>query len=1210
MNKLRPSAVAMLVSAALSGTVAAASVSNATFSLPNFDQSSTSYGTAQGLSHAAQERAKAERATKSGMQSHFDNRMGKATFLWAPKGQSRPDMSMIAPEHKNSYAASYYLNSLTGFTNDENAINQAKLAYVHDTNRGAIVAKYRQELNGVGVFNKEYNIAMDREHNLVAGSGYLGTKVTPAQMLELFGSFDTPENAILKAVEDLGSGDTQIALTQAGKKGDYLMFDATTIEGMAVIGQPRAKRVFYENNGKLIAAHYVEVSLGHFESMDSVDYSYVIGNRGKILFRNNLVSHSSDGHEFTYRVWAEENGFPLEGPHGDVIPKATPGGDTTAYADMPLVTVDNFDRISTDDPWLATDAMYTSGNNVFAYADVLPPQDFNEGDIVVSTTSDKTFDYPFDESQRANSFTNRQAAVVNMFVMNNFLHDWWYDHGFDEAAGNAQMDNYGRGGVEGDPLQVQAQDFSGLNNANMLTPADGGSPRMQQYLYTSKDAVNGVDQGVNIVSHPGSLGTLQSTQLSGFGPQQYSGIMANIRRINDGNSTDSGSITDGCEAAVNPTDINNKIAIIDRGSCNFTQKVLNAQNAGAVAAIVVNNTDDGTPAPMGGADPAVTIPNVGLNFQEGAELYARIDAGQNVTAEIFSKFPLKDSSFDNGIIAHEWGHYISNRLVGNSSGLINFQGRNMGEGWGDFHSLMFIVKEDDVNIEGNSEWQTPYATGTYVEDFYTGIRRAPYTPNMDINPLTFKHITSGAEVPGLPPTNGGSPHAAGEMWAAVLWDVYVRLLNMHEFADAQARMANYLVAGYKMTPVAPTYTEARDAILAAILANDAADYNAAVEAFARRGLGFGAVSPDRASTDNVGVVESYATQLSTYNASNFSMSQDAEMGVCTNDNILDAGETGSVSFTVTNAGSDTLSGVTAQVQVLSDHDVTFENDGMVTFDDIGIFSSADSGAMSFTLNSAGTGDTLQLGVTFPELAEGDDIIEATDLTLSALVNYGFSSLPLTGSSATDDMETIATLNNFKENVMVGGDAAIGTQGFDSTNTGFFQSLNPTVNLGSQSMFLNNNGFQSDVAVETDAIEVAYGQNFSINFWHFYWLEETWDGGVVEISINGSDWMDVTAAGGQFSTGYNYASLNPNFSQALQDRPVFSGINGDLATFAGNEESISFGTSLNGQSVKFRFRVSADSNTASFGWVIDNVEFTNIASAPFSEVVAGDAIACD
>ena len=35
--------------------------------------------------------------------------------------------------------------------------------------------------------------------------------------------------------------------------------------------------------------------------------------------------------------------------------------------------------------------------------------------------------------------------------------------------------------------------------------------------------------------------------------------------------------------------MNNKIALVDRGTCDFATKVLNAQMAGAIAVIVANN---------------------------------------------------------------------------------------------------------------------------------------------------------------------------------------------------------------------------------------------------------------------------------------------------------------------------------------------------------------------------------------------------------------------------------------------------------------------------------------------------------------------------------------------------------------------------------------------------------------------------------------------
>jgi hypothetical protein len=71
-----------------------------------------------------------------------------------------------------------------------------------------------------------------------------------------------------------------------------------------------------------------------------------------------------------------------------------------------------------------------------------------------------------------------------MFFHVNWLHDRWYEAGFDEASGNAQIDNFGRGGIAGDPILAEGNDFSGHDNANMSTPSDGASPRMQMYEFT------------------------------------------------------------------------------------------------------------------------------------------------------------------------------------------------------------------------------------------------------------------------------------------------------------------------------------------------------------------------------------------------------------------------------------------------------------------------------------------------------------------------------------------------------------------------------------------------------------------------------------------------------------------------------------------------------------------------------------------------------
>jgi hypothetical protein len=90
-------------------------------------------------------------------------------------------------------------------------------------------------------------------------------------------------------------------------------------------------------------------------------------------------------------------------------------------------------------------------------------------------------------------------------------------------------------------------------------------------------------------------------------------------------------VNDACSALTNAAAMAGKIAIVDRGTCTFASKVKTCQNAGAIAAIVVNNVT-GAPAPgMSGTDATITIPSVMVTLADGTALKAQIASGLNVT---------------------------------------------------------------------------------------------------------------------------------------------------------------------------------------------------------------------------------------------------------------------------------------------------------------------------------------------------------------------------------------------------------------------------------------------------------------------------------------------------------------------------------------------------------------------------------------------------
>ncbi len=140
----------------------------------------------------------------------------------------------------------------------------------------------------------------------------------------------------------------------------------------------------------------------------------------------------------------------------------------------------------------------TQGNNVQAYTDV----DANNSPDANSSPSGGAalaFDFPLSLAQAPSAY--RPAAVTNLFYLNNFIHDVQYQYGFDEAGGNFQVNNYGRGGLGNDSVRAEAQDGAGTNNANFGTPPDGQRPRMQMFVWTSPNPDRDGDLDAGIVFH-------------------------------------------------------------------------------------------------------------------------------------------------------------------------------------------------------------------------------------------------------------------------------------------------------------------------------------------------------------------------------------------------------------------------------------------------------------------------------------------------------------------------------------------------------------------------------------------------------------------------------------------------------------------------------------------------------------------------------------
>ncbi len=238
------------------------------------------------------------------------------------------------------------------------------------------------------------------------------------------------------------------------------------------------------------------------------------------------------------------------------------------------------------------------------------------------------------------------------------------------------------------------------------------------------------------------------------------------------------------------------------------------------------------------------------DFQNNADFATPPDGepGQMRMFEFTLTNPNRDGDLTADVIAHEYGHGVSNRLVGNANGLGGFQPVSMGEGWSDFQALMVLAQPgDDVN--GN------YPMGGYlVNDYALGIRTEPYSTNVNgpVFTRTYRNISDLA---------GGFPevHMAGEIICNALWQTYGSVRTRLGFATARTQMMTLFIDMLKLLPDEPTFLDCRDKLLLADRLRYGGQHSGDIwRAFASRGMGY---SASTSGPDDVNPVEAFDVPL-------------------------------------------------------------------------------------------------------------------------------------------------------------------------------------------------------------------------------------------------------------------------------------------------------------------------------------------------------------
>ncbi len=1018
---------------------------------------------------------------------------------------------------------------------------------------GASIVKLAQQVDGVVVNGGELRVLMHADGSFAAVSGTL----LPSMAKPTFVS--SSRYALDRALDkQFGSSRPALAISDAGEVDGWHTFQVAATPELQV-SSARARRELVEINNRLVEAWAVEVAADAAldPTMDlsmptSTEHRYLVSDKGGQILRDiDLIQNDT----FVYRAYAETNGVrrPLDGPLQSFAPHPTgvPDGSAPSVVTAPLVVMDAFNQKK--DSWLATNATTTSGNNAEAFADLDGNGVFGGTDVRPEVKSGRILNYTYrPELEPLATPEQSKAATVNAFFLVNWMHDWFYDSGFTEATGNAQRDNYARGGAANDPLLILAQagaNSGSRNNANMSTPADGARPRMRMYLWTSG----------TVTSLTAPSGAVTS---SGFatGPHNFE-LTGDVVAGADATAP----TNDGCQPLTSA--VAGKIVLLTySGTCGSAATMNNAKAAGAIGVVLADGASDKPRAFAGSA--AANIPGLAIGKSAGEALALAIAAGPvTVTLKSAISGPERDGDLDNTIVAHEWGHYLHHRLADCSAQ----QCAGMSEGWGDFNALLMMLREGDNRDGVYAVAPYAFANGT-PNSAYFGLRRFPYSRDRSKNDLSFRHIGDENPLPTATPGFPGGPnsevHNAGEVWTTMMWEALNALVDQHGVTIGRRRMSDYVVAGLLLTPPDASFTEGRDAILAAASALDTEDMILVAAAFAGRGAGSCAVSPAAGAAGNMGVVES-GTLAGKLSVGGLSLTDDGAS--CDHDGYLDPGESGQLRLVVANNGILAAEEVTITATTSA---AGVQIGAPIRISALQPFSQSTLSIPVKLLASA----PRNTNVTINLLIKGDYTCNDAGVTTSLTVRTGADDARET--STIDRVETAYT-----PWTATGTDAAtLWGRKFDAD--------------GNQSFLGTNAGVASDTQWVSPVLQVSATDPLVVTIQHAYALEATYDGGVIELWTDGSTWQDVSMYG--VTPGYG-AALQVGGGNALEGRPAFTGTSPGFP--ARTALTLNFGAQFAGQQVRVRFRIGSDASIGLVGWNIDDIAVSGITNLPFPSLVA-------
>ena len=395
---------------------------------------------------------------------------------------------------------------------------------------GLRMVRFEQIVNGIPIFQSETRAILAEDGRLVRTLGLLVGGTEFADPLE---NLISPAEALAGAMESVGytPDRTKISVTESNREGTTATLFSTNRN---VKGEVPSKLVYFAIAPGVLIPAWSQV---FFTGGDFDWYTIVNAQNGQLLWRKNIRDDAST-HDARFRVYVQADGkTPADSP-APHSPTTNTVGLGTQYAEIFPTIVSMLavqDATASPNGWIddcpgggcTANETQTIGNNVHAYLDrtvggantnvpdtdagsVLdgngkpmgnPDANMRNRDFLGTTPRDFQTNYlppPQAGNPEAGQTCTgagssgtaavdqfRRGVVTHLFYVVNWYHDQLYNLGFNEAAGNFQVNNFGKGGVANDRVLAEAEDGGSTNNANFSTPPDGTSGRAQMYRFTA-----------------------------------------------------------------------------------------------------------------------------------------------------------------------------------------------------------------------------------------------------------------------------------------------------------------------------------------------------------------------------------------------------------------------------------------------------------------------------------------------------------------------------------------------------------------------------------------------------------------------------------------------------------------------------------------------------------------------------------------------------